>query len=145
MSNDEIVIGGDSADIPPGTYEAKLIGTEVRASDEWGEFRTWDFELANGSTVGGASSMFTGKRSKGGRWIAALLGHEPKAGENVTAAIAGASCLVVVGLDKNDWPKVTDVLPGLAPTAAGKAPPAAAEVDAALTAGKAVVLSDLPF
>lgn len=145
---DEIVIGGDSADIPPGTYEAKLIQTETRTSVEWGDFRTWDFELVNGSTVGGGSSMSTNKKSKAGRWIAALLGRQPEPGENVTAAIGGAACLVVVGLDKNDWPKVTDVLPPLAPASTTK-PGKAAQTPGTAVAAPVVMqpenLSELPF
>ncbi len=146
--NDEIVIGGDSADIPPATYEAKLVRIETKTSAEWGDFRAWDFELVNGATVGGGSSMYTGKKSKGGRWIAALLGRQPVEGERITEAIIGASCLVVVGLDKNDWPKVTDVLPPMiaAPSQKpGKAPQAAATPGVESPPAKTEILSELPF
>ena len=121
---DEIIIGGDAADIPPATYPGKLTGTSVKTSVAYGDFRAWEFLLDEGHSVDGASSMATGSKSKGGRWIAALLGRKPDKGENVTAAIIGRPCLVVVGL-KDEWPTVTDVLPPLAgsPTSAGKAPP----------------------
>jgi hypothetical protein len=110
--SDDFVFGGDAADIPPGTYPATLSALGVKESDAFGEFRTWDFTLDSGSTVGGASSMATSSKSKGGRWGRALLGHAPQAGEK--ANLIGRKCLIVVGLDKNDWPIVTDVLPPMA-------------------------------
>jgi hypothetical protein len=123
MTEEEFVFGGDSTDIQPGTYPAKLAAMGVKQSDQYGDFRTWDFTLDNGSTVGGASSMATSSKSKGGRWGRALLGHDPKKGEK--AVLIGRPCLVVVGLDKNDWPTVVDVLPPLAstPSPAPDSPP----------------------
>lgn len=109
---DEFVFGGDAADIPPGTYPATLTGLGTKTSDAFGEFRTWDFTLDTGSVVGGASSMATGAKSKGGKWAIALLGRKPDKGEKVT--LIGRKCLVVIVLDAQDWPKVGDVLPPLA-------------------------------
>lgn len=109
---DDFVFGGDAADIPPGTYAATLSGMGTKSSDQYGEFRTWDFTLDNGSEVGGASSMNTGPKSKGGRWGRALLGRQPEKGERVS--LIGRKCLVVVGLNDDDWPTVTDVLPPMA-------------------------------
>ena len=86
---DEIIIGGDQVDIPPGTYPGKLSATSVKTSVAWGDFRAWDFLLDEGHIVGGGSSMSTGSKSKGGRWIAALLGRRPEKGENVTTTIIG--------------------------------------------------------
>ena len=110
---DEIIFGGDSVDIPAGTYPGTLLSVNTKTSDAFGDFRAWDFELDQGHIVGGASSMNTGTKSKGGRWITALLGRQPAKGENVTAAIIGRPCLVVVA-EKDGWPAVADVLPPLA-------------------------------
>jgi hypothetical protein len=110
---DEIVFGGDSTDIPNGTYPAKLKSVETKTSAAFGDFRAWDFELDSGSIVGGGSSMATGSKSKGGRWIMALLGRKPEKGEKVGSEIIGKPCLVVVEEDANGWPKVTGVLPPL--------------------------------
>ncbi len=131
---DEIVFGGDSTDIPNGTYPAKLKSVETKTSAEFGDFRAWDFELDSGSIVGGGSSMNVGARSKGGRWIIALLGRTPERGEKVGQAIIGKPCLVVVEEDQKGWPKVTSVLPPLnapqPPKSARSAPkaPEAAQV-----------------
>lgn len=115
---DEIIIGGDTVDIPPGTYPGKLSAVAVKTSVAWGDFRAWDFLLDEGHVVGGGSSMSTSSKSKAGRWIAALLGRKPDKGENVTALVIGKPCLVVVGM-KDEWPTVLDVLPPLAsPTTA---------------------------
>jgi hypothetical protein len=122
VTDDVFVFGGDATDIPPGTYPAKLTSLTTKTSDAFGDFRAWDFTLDTGSVVGGASSMATGSKSKGGKWAMALLGRKPDAGERVT--LIGLPCLVVVSLDDKDWPKVTDVLPPLAKGA--KAPKSAA-------------------
>ena len=113
----EIVIGGDSVDIPAGTYPAKLDTIEVREGVQFeGEFRVWTFALDNGSSVSGSSSMNTGSKSKGGRWIRNLLGRKPEKGE--TVRLSGLPCLVVVEEDDKGWPKVADVLPPVSSTAA---------------------------
>lgn len=148
MSEDEFVFGGDAADIPPGTYPATLTSLSVGTSDQYGDFRKWDFTLDSGSVVGGASSMATGSKSKGGKWAIALLGRKPDKGERVQ--LIGRPCLVVVVLDKDDWPKVDNVLPPLA-TATQKAVKAAEA--GTLTPGHIVNMAteaagptdDLPF
>jgi hypothetical protein len=122
VTDDVFVFGGDATDIPPATYPGKLVALGVKTSDAFGDFRTWDFLTDDGHSVGGASSMNTGPKSKGGRWAAALNGGTPYKGTSTD--LIGKPCLVVVGLDKNDWPIVTDVLPPLAKGA--KAPKSAA-------------------
>lgn len=111
---DEIVIGGDMEDIPEGTYPAICTAINTRQSEAFGDFRGWDFTLESGSIVGGATSMSTNAMSKGGKWIAALLGRKPTKGESVS--VIGKSCLVVVVEGKNGWPKVDAVLPPMAGT-----------------------------
>jgi hypothetical protein len=144
---DEIVIGGDSVDIPNGTYPAKLTGIRTESSAAFGDFRAWDFTLDSGSNVvGGASSMNTGRKSKGGRWIAALLGRQPEKGEAVN--VIGRPCLVVVQEDDNGWPKVTDVLPPMASTStpAAEVPPSPVAAGAPVTdSAFSNVSEDLPF
>jgi hypothetical protein len=112
----EIVIGGDMEDIPEGTYPATVKSIETKTSVKFlteqnpkGEFRAWDFTLENGSVVGGASSMNTGSMSKGGRWIAAILGRKPEKGEKVN--VIGKPCVVQVIENADGWPKVDAVLP----------------------------------
>ncbi len=115
---DEFVFGGDATDIPPGTYPATLTAMSVKESDAFGRFRAWDFTLDTGSVVGGASSMATSSKSKGGQWAIALNGgKKPEPGEKLE--LIGRPCLVVVELDSKDWPKVAGVLP---PLAKGKTP-----------------------
>jgi hypothetical protein len=143
--SDEIVIGGDSVDIPNGTYPAVLTALRTESSAAFGDFRAWDFTLSEGQTVGGASSMNTGRKSKGGKWIAALLGRQPDKGETVT--IIGKPCLVVVEENDDGWPKVTNVLPPMA----SNSTPAPAEVPLAQPAAVgtessfAQVSEELPF
>ena len=111
----EIVIGGDMEDIPEGTYPAKLAGITTKNSVKFdNDFRVWTFVLDNGSIVEGSSSLSTNSKSKGGRWIAALLGRVPQKGESVD--VSGKPCLVQV-IDKDGWPAVGAVLPPMAGTA----------------------------
>ena len=127
----EIVIGGDMADISEGTYPATLKSLETKFSEKFGgEFRAWDFELENGSVVGGASSLSTNGKSKGGKWIAALLGRVPEKGEKVTDLV-GRKCLVHV-FDKDGWPAVDAVLPPMAAAPVSVAPAASPAPLAAL-------------
>ena len=110
MSDDEIVIGGDAADIPDGEYTAKVDRIEVMHSKAYdSDFRAWTFRLDSGSEVGGSTSMATGNKSKAGKWIRALLGAKPDQGQKVK--LTGLPCRVRVEQDDNGWPRVTDVLP----------------------------------
>lgn len=133
----EIVIGGDSADIPDGEYQGKLDTIEVRPGVKFeGDFRVWTFTLDNGSQISGTSSMGSGPKTKAYRWIRALLGRKPEQGERVR--LAGRPCTVVVEANDAGWPAVSDILPAKATqspdgTAAGPLPAAAAVPD------------DLPF
>jgi hypothetical protein len=143
---DDIVIGGDAEDIPPGTYPAKLTALGDAESVAFGAFKTWDFTLDNGSRVGGASSLNSGRKSKLYRWASAL---GVKDGETLSTAI-GHACLVVVGLNKDGWPTVENVLPPLA-AQNGSGRPKKAEVAPVVTPtrteapGAPVVVEELPF
>ena len=142
--NDEIVFGGDATDIPPGTYPATVKSIITKESKAFGQFRAWDFELANGSIVGGGSSMATGSKSKAGKWIVAILGHKPEQGERVD--LIGKPCLVVVDTGDDGWPKIEAVLPPMA--AAGTGTPAAAATPPAAApepVQKVDDIKDLPF
>lgn len=126
---DEIIIGGDAEDIPPGTYPGTLTATTVKHSDKFdSDFRVWTFALDSGSVIEGSSSMNTGSRSKGGRWIAALLGRVPEKGEK--PALIGRRALISVILGDDGWPKVGEVIaePSTSEPKARSAPKAAAAV-----------------
>lgn len=143
--SDDIVIGGDAEDIPPGTYPAKLSALGDAESVAFGAFKTWDFTLDDGSRVGGASSLNSGRKSKLYRWASAL---GVKDGETLSSAI-GKACLVVVGL-KDGWPTVTDVLPPLAAqngAGRGKKPEVVPAVTPTRTEapGAPQVVEELPF
>lgn len=145
MTEDTITIGGDMEDIPPGTYPATLASLTIKQSVAFGDFRAWDFTLVSGQTVGGATSMKAGKKSKAGRWITSLLGKLPDKGTTLSASdLIGKPCLVVVEENGDGWPTVTNVLPPMAANSgpvtavpAGAAPPAPAVAPP--------ISEDLPF
>lgn len=133
----EIVIGGDMEDIPEGTYPATLKELTTKSSVKFdNDFRVWTFALENGSVVEGSSSLSTNSKSKGGKWIAALLGRVPTKGEKVD--VIGKACLVQV-IDKDGWPAVGAVLPPMKPVAVPSPAPQVEEPSAVPAA-----LPDLP-
>jgi hypothetical protein len=139
---DEIVIGGDSVDIPPGTYPATLAGYRIEHSVKFdNDFRVWEFTLSEGHKVDGSTSLNTGKKSKGGKWIAALLGRQPDKGDKVT--LIGKPCLVVVEENDDGWPKVTNVLPPMASTSAPA--PAESPPSQPVAVGQTQISEELPF
>jgi hypothetical protein len=101
--------------IKPGAYQATLTDTEEKASrkDPTNTFRVWHFQLNDGSlrTVDGSSSLATSPKSKGGKWLAAILGKTPDVGE--TVAPEGKSCTISVILDDNGYERVQDVMPAI--------------------------------
>jgi hypothetical protein len=141
---DEIVIGGDSVDIPPSTYPAVLTGIVTKHSTKYdNDFRVWTFRLDNGSVVDGSSSMNTGRKSKGGKWIAALLGRQPEKGEKVAKELFGKHCFVVVDDNDDGWPEVIDVFPLVASTSAPA--PAESPPSQPVAVGQTQISEELPF
>lgn len=128
--------------VEPGTYPAVVTACGTRtAKDGGGEFRTWEFTLADGSgrTVSATSSMQTSPKSKAGKWIAALLGRTPDVDEDIE--VIGLPCLVNVYLNDDGFERVDTVLGRKAdaprrPTKAQDAPqaPVAVEVEDDATA-----------
>jgi hypothetical protein len=86
--------------IKPGPYQAICTGTEdkVNPKDPTQTFRVWAFQLTDGSlrTIDGTSSLATSPKSKGGKWAAALIGHQPEAGELVEPE--GKACTIIVAI-----------------------------------------------
>jgi hypothetical protein len=123
----EIVIGGDSADIPDGIYPAVVDRIEVMHSKVYdSDFRAWTFRIATPgepgkqSEVSGSTSMATSSKSKGGKWIKTLLGRKPEKDERIK--LSGLACQVRVEEGEDGWPKVTDVLPAVAATPTASVP-----------------------
>ncbi len=87
--------------IKPGAYQAVCTEVEEKAarSDPTNIFRVWHFQLTDGSqrTIDGTSSLATSPKSKGGKWLAALLGRIPAEGE--TAAPEGKPCTLIVAIN----------------------------------------------
>ena len=124
--------------IKPGAYQAVCTTVEERSpkADPTNIFRVWTFELSDGShrTVDGSSSLASSPKSKGGKWLRALLGREPQEGETVEPE--GKPCTIIVAIkDTTGYEYVETV------TA-----PMSKPVDAgALVAAQAAPTGDLPF
>jgi len=90
----------------------------------------WHFQLTDGSlrTVDGSSSLYTSSKSKGGKWIAALIGHY--AADDEMIAPEGKPCQVAVMLNDEGYEYVESVLP---PVVAPPATPTTAEALRAAT------------
>lgn len=139
-----ITVAAYTPSVAPGPYQATCTGVVEKAakSDPTNIFRVWDFTLDDGRTTSGSSSLSTSPKSKGGKWLAAMLGRVPEAGESVEPA--GMRCTIIVELDDNGYEKVTTVAPpqGPGPRKATHAGPAA---DAAAAQHAAQEGDDLPF
>ena len=103
-----IEVAAYTPSVTPGPHQATCTGTPEKAakSDPTNIFRVWEFTLDDGRTVSGSSSL---PKSKGGKWLAALLGRVPEAGETVEPI--GCRCTIIVELDDNGYEKVTTVAP----------------------------------
>lgn len=100
--------------VAPGIYQAVVTAVETRAAkaDPTNEFRVWEFSLTDGSgrTVSGSSSLSTSPKSKGGKWIAALIGHPLAEGE--TVELVGMRCTIIVSVpDGKEYESVETVAP----------------------------------
>lgn len=95
--------------LEPDTYEAVLTAIETRQSKKDGnDYRWWEFTTEDGRTISAISSMMVGPKSKGGQWIAALLGRTPAMGEDVE--LIGQPCFIGVTVDENGFSQVSSVL-----------------------------------
>ncbi len=104
--------------IKPGPYQAVCTEVEdkVNPKDTTQEFRVWHFQLTDGSlrTIDGTSSLATSPKSKGGKWAAALIGHQPEAGELVEPE--GKPCTIIVAIkETTGYEYVETVAPPAAP------------------------------
>ena len=99
--------------VAPGIHQAVVTNIEdVESKTDPGTyFRGWEFTLADGSglTVRASSSLATSPKSKGGKWIAALIGHPLAEGETVD--LVGMRCTIIVGLKENGYETVETVAP----------------------------------
>jgi hypothetical protein len=96
--------------VVPGAYQAVCTQCDTKAAkDGSGEFRVWEFTLRDGTgrTVGATSSLSTTQKSKGGKWLTALLGHAPQVGEIVDPI--GKPCTILVELSDDGYEKVAYV------------------------------------
>jgi hypothetical protein len=105
-----IEVKGYVPSVKPGAYQAVCTNVETKTSKADGsEFRVWTFSLTDGSgrTVGASSSLSTSPKSKGGKWLASLLGRIPTEGESVEPV--GRACTILVELSDDGYERVTAV------------------------------------
>lgn len=96
--------------VEPGAYEAVCTDVEVREKDG-NNYRRWTFTLVDNpdKSVTATSSMSVSPKSKGGKWIAALIGRPPVMGESVE--VIGAPCTIGVTLNDDGFSTIESVLP----------------------------------
>ena len=104
-----ITVAAYTPSIAPGPYQATCTGLTEKATKDGATFRVWEFTLDDGRSTSGASSLSTSPKSKGGKWLAALLGRQAEAGETVEPV--GRRCTIIVELDDNGYERVTTVAP----------------------------------
>jgi len=131
--------------VKPGAYQAVCTGVEEKApkADPANIFRVWSFQLTDGSLrlVEGSSSLATSPKSKGGKWVAALLGRVPEVGEEFDPT--GMACTVIVAIKETTGYEYVETV---APPAASPTTPVGAPVTAPAPAVAAEGTDDdLPF
>jgi len=104
--------------IAPGAYQAVCTDVQEKAAkdDPSNIFRVWEFTLGDGTgrTVRASSSLATTPKSKGGKWITALIGHTPRVGESVEPI--GRPCTIIVAIkDTTGYEYVETVAPATGP------------------------------
>lgn len=104
-----ITVAAYTPSIAPGPYQATCTGLAEKATKDGATFRVWEFTLDDGRTTSGASSLSTSPKSKGGKWLTALLGRQPEAGETVEPV--GRRCTIIIELDDSGYERVTTVAP----------------------------------
>ena len=134
--------------IKPGAYQAVCTSVEERSpkADPTNIFRVWTFELADGShrTVDGSSSLASSPKSKGGKWLRAILGREPIEGE--TVAPEGMPCTIIVAIkETTGYEYVETVAPPATPADSSVTITATNTAAAIHAAQEDDPTSDLPF
>ena len=127
--------------VAPGIHQAVVTNIEtVESKTDPGQyFRGWEFTTLDGQTVRASSSMATSPRSKGGKWIAALIGHVLADGE--TTEIIGLPCTIIVSIpDGKEYETVETV----APPDAGNKATAHAPVAKTVAEDEGTVPTELP-
>ena len=104
-----ITVAAYTPSIAPGPYQATCTGLTEKATKDGNTFRVWEFTLDDGRSTSGASSLSTSPKSKGGKWLTALIGRQAEAGETVEPV--GRRCTIIIELDDNGYERVTTVAP----------------------------------
>ena len=136
-----ITVAAYTPTVAPGPYQATCTDVVEKATKDGNTFRVWEFTTDSGQNVSGASSLSTSPKSKGGKWLAALLGRQPEAGETVDPV--NKRCTIIVELDDNGYEKVTTVAPAEAVSPKRRQP--VAESVTQDEAAKQLHDDDLPF
>jgi hypothetical protein len=105
-------------DIPPGTYKAQLLGTEVipegtfkTPKNPTGTYRRWDWLVeVKGESVpfSDNTSLNTSPKTITYARLTALLGEAPKAGDELSDP-TGKTVVLTFGKKDNGFPKIEQV------------------------------------
>lgn len=97
-------------------YIGTLIGFkpfQYTEGDETRDLVEWQFNTEDGTPVSGTTTTATGPKSKAFRWLSALMGAaNVKPGATFSPAdLIGREAQLLIGENKNGYPKVDDVTP----------------------------------
>lgn len=93
-------VQGYTPSVPAGSYQAICTSVSEKAAkdDPTNVFLVWEFTLRDGTgrTVGATSNRQTTGKTKGAKWLTALLGKAPEIGELVEPV--GKPCTILVAV-----------------------------------------------
>lgn len=103
------ISGGTS--ITPGTYKGQLMRVESGVPTSFGNARKWYWLVdvnGQGQELSVLTSENTGPQSKAYRWLTALLGREPQAGERIEDP-TGKTVMLTVGTNAKGFATIEGV------------------------------------
>ena len=103
----------EGSKIEPGSYTATLEKVEEFDSVQYGKSRKWHWLVEVGDSVESLSTLSsanTGPQSKSYKYLAALLGREPSAGETLEDP-TGKKVILQITKNAKGFPAVDAVLP----------------------------------
>lgn len=106
-----------TVEIADGTYPGTLESVTPYTHPQYGDGRQWGWLIEHDGKIDSLTSITSnnvGPKSKAYKWLTALLGRAPKAGEAIEAPTGTRALLQITHNDKG-FPQVAEVLPYVAP------------------------------